>query len=470
MKTSARRPLLRAEVSILLRENTFSGRFRSTSLVTAGLASAAIGCAETEPIDAVLGATTAGSTMTDIAATSDPCEAELAGSCGAACVDDGTCPAGQYCQGNGTCGADCTPAGGQCVGTCTAAGRCDETAPIATGPVETDDDPLLVDVDPPSEPVDPMEQCIEVVSGFEKTIPTVLIVVDRSGSMARNFEGGRDRWDTVRDTLANPANGLIQSLQDSVRFGLSLYTSVNPPGGDSTDFDECPTLVEAPIGLGNFDQLSMIYNQTELLSTPGGGTPGHTPTGESVQAATATLLAFSEPGPKAIVLATDGDPDNCMDGDANATPVSFGLSEDAVKDAFSQGIKTYVISVGDDTTESHLKTLAELGQGDPLATPYSALTSDDLELAFRDIIGGERSCSFPLQGESIPEFHVPNGVVTLGAQTLVHDDPNGWALVTDPATGGQSVVLQGAACETARSTSDDVNISFPCILESQIPR
>ncbi len=421
-------------------------------------------CAESEPLD-VLGQ--GNDVQAPPPTIEDPCKAELAGMCGLACGSDDDCANGQHCRDDGTCGADCTITGKQCDGTCTSAGRCDGTPrPIGS----KHEDGLVMDNDPPPEPVDPNEKCIEVVSGFQKIIPTVLLVVDRSGSMDADFDMGRNRWDTVRDTLTDPTTGLIQKLQADVRFGLSLYTSVNP-GNDATVFEVCPMLVESPIGLNNFDALAMTFNSTELIPSENGNNyVGHTPTGESLQAATATLLAFAEEGPKAIVLATDGDPDNCMDGDANGEPESLALSENAVQAAFDQGIRTYVISVGNDTTESHLKALAELGQGDPMAQPYSALTTEDLEMAFNDILGAERSCEYPLEGETIPDFHAKKGSVTLGAQELLYDDPNGWTLVTDPETEAQSVVLQGSACDLAKGSNDDVNISFPCLLESQFPK
>jgi hypothetical protein len=341
-------------------------------------------------------------------------------------------------------------------------------------------EPIVIDEPEPIKP--PVDECIKVVSGFQKMIPTVLVLVDRSGSMDKPFEAGLDRWTTVRRILTDPTSGLLKSLQDDVQFGLALYTSVNPVGGPSTVFESgCPLMVEEPIALNNFDAIATKYGATELIPKRPGEQGnfthvGGTPTSESVLKVTETLKAFASTGPKAIILATDGDPDNCMDAAANdgnpaGEAMSKQMSVDAVKAAFTAGIKTYVIGVGDEASQAHLKDLAVSGQGgDATAQPYSGMTASQLEAAFKEVIGAERSCTFPLMVDiPIPAFHIKTGNVQLGAQTLTYEDPNGWTLTQDAVTKMQSVVLQGSACEAAKSSNDDVNISFPCVLKSLIP-
>ncbi len=397
--------------------------------------------------------------------TPDPCKEELSGKCGGECDSDSDCDDGLFCRSDDTCGAECTPEGEQCMGTCQPNGECDGTlVQRAVLPASGSSQDLIPAEDDPNAAANG-DQCIEVVSGFEGVTPTVLIVVDRSGSMDASFDMGNDRWDTVRNTLTDPDNGLIHRLEGSVRFGLMLYTSVNPPGEDSTVFEECPMLVETPLGLNNFNAINSTYGSTELIPNDGGGRgyQGHTPTGESLQAATATLAAYTEPGPKAIVLATDGEPDNCSDGDAH-TRASQVLSLNAVTEAFNLGIKTFVISVGDETGEDHLKELAVAGQDDPAAEAYPALSTAQLESAFAEIVGGVRSCTFALQGE-VPDFHAENGSVTLGGEALTFNDPDGWELV-----GGNTVEIKGAACQTLLAGDAVVNITFPCVPEFKLAK
>lgn len=389
---------------------------------------------------------------------SDPCELELKGQCGAACADNTACGPGQHCTADKTCGAVCTAEGAQCRGTCTPTGECDGVlVPTVKIPPPNNDGPLIE-----GDETTDGSKCIEVVSGFEGATPSVLVLVDRSGSMDEPFDGPRDRWVTVRDSLTNPNDGIIKRLEGSVRFGLSLYTATNP-GDDQTVFDECPTLVTTPIGLNNYSAINTTYAATQLIPKPGGGHQGQTPTAESVKAAAATLAAYSEPGPKAIVLATDGNPDNCMNG-ADHGDFSKEGSVQAVTDALASGIKTFVISVGNETSADHLKDLAVAGQGRPDAEPYSALTLDQLEAAFSQILGGVRSCSFALNGK-VPDFHSANGKVTVGGESLTFGDPDGWAINAD----GTGVEILGAACQKVLSGSGVVNISFPCVPEFRLP-
>lgn len=421
-------------------------------------------CAESEAPDGPVVTAPTGS------AVADPCDGEL--DCGKACAQDAECGAGLHCGTANTCSALCTPSGKQCEGTCTAQGRCEGTLrPV--GPAT--EEPSIIEPDPPPPPAD---ECINVVSGFEKVVPSVMLLVDRSGSMdAKDFGGLSTRWEVVRSTLTDATTGIVKRLDQDVRFGLMLYTAV-PSQGNSKVFEgPCPMLETTPIALNNYAALNTKYTATELIPKSGGGHKGSTPTSESIHAATAALVAYTEVGPKALILATDGNPDNCMDADANEDghpdqARTKQMSVDAVKAAFTAGIKTYIIGVGPEASAAHLNDLAIAGQGgDTTATPFSAMNSAQLEEAFGVIIGAERSCSFPLQGDTpVPAFHAKTGTVTLGAQALVFEDPNGWALVTDPATKMQSVELRGTACTTAKNSTENVNINFPCVLKSRIPK
>src|SRR5690606_38128424 len=69
--------------------------------------------------------------------------------------------------------------------------------------------------------------------------PTLVLLVDQSGSMTEDF-GGDTRWDVITDVLINQQTGIVPQFDDSIRFGMTLYTSVN---GD-LDGMECPMLIE----------------------------------------------------------------------------------------------------------------------------------------------------------------------------------------------------------------------------------
>jgi hypothetical protein len=286
--------------------------------------------------------------------------------------------------------------------------------------------------------------CPGVNVDYSRQTPTVILLIDQSGSMDRPF-GDSDRWNTLHTALVDPTTGIIANLENDVRFGLALYTSHNGNQGG-----ECPILTEVPIALGNYAAITAVYDNA--------GPDGDTPTGESIAAVTTQLVAFSEPGQKVIVLATDGEPDTCDEPNPqNGQPESI----QAAQDAFQQGVFTFVISVGQDTSLAHLQDVANAGQGLAIggsqnATYYVANDQAQLEAAFDTIINGVRSCVLALNGVVNPN-RASEGQVTLDGTQLVFEDPDGWRLVdTD------KVELLGAACEAIKTGEHDIDVIFTC--------
>src|SRR5262249_11706297 len=130
-----------------------------------------------------------------------------------------------------------------------------------------------------------------------KVIPTVILLVDQSGSMTTTFGSGT-RWSTVHDALLDPSSGIVMKLQDDVRFGLSLYTSKSGFAGGT-----CRMLDQVNVAIGNYAAIKAAFDAAQPI--------GDTPTGESISAVTNELAAVTTQGPKVIVLATDGEPDTC---------------------------------------------------------------------------------------------------------------------------------------------------------------
>jgi len=303
--------------------------------------------------------------------------------------------------------------------------------------------------------------CVDLDVDFQRVTPTVMLLIDQSGSMTQNFADGNDRWETLQLTLANPQTSLLKKLDTSVRFGMSLYTS---SGGFGTNLDEpkvCPVLRSVDIGLSNFADTSALLKD----NVP----QGDTPTAESVEAVVAELRAFKEEGPKSIILATDGEPDTCEDPDAQNTEarraVARARSVAAVHAAYAEGIKTHIISVGNEVGVSHLKALAVAGAGDDAnAEAYTALDTDALVAAFNAIIGSVRTCDFTLEG-TVEADNAERGTVVLDGQSLTFGDPNGWEMPDD-----QTVRLLGQACERAQANASGISMKFPCDAIQIIPR
>ena len=327
------------------------------------------------------------------------------------------------------------------------------------------------------------KSCIDVDVGFTPQIPTVLLLIDRSGSM--NADGFGDavkaavddgtytlgdcpdrndwRWNVVRDVLMSPTKGIVKPLEGDVRFGMSLYSSRN--GQVDKDDPEkvdpakmCPELIEVPIALNNHGAMLDEFKCSDIADD--------TPTGESLQAAAVTLKAFKEPGPKIIVLATDGEPDNCECPDTgNSVPAKCNLPgvmamiKDQVvaiaKTIHDDDITVHIINVSKPSEaglQQHLTDVADAGGG----KVYPGFSPGALSSAFEEIINGVRPCTIDLTGE-IADGKESTGVVKLDGDVLVLDDADGWQVNTP-----SQIELLGEACETIKSGDHDLSIKFPC--------
>jgi hypothetical protein len=256
--------------------------------------------------------------------------------------------------------------------------------------------------------------------------------------MDRDF-GGVERYDAVETALVDDTDGVVTALQDRVIFGATLYTSGRT----------CPSLRSAPRALNNRDAIATLLGAN--------GPASETPTGESVQAVVAEFGRNPPPigSPKVIVLATDGEPDLCSNGNANGRPASVA----AAQAAFSAGITLYVLSVGSDTGAAHLQEVANGGVGLPPTGAEKApffVANNPTELAskLQDIIGNIRSCDLTLDAE-LDAATASQGTITLGDRTLV--EGTDWELV-----GGTTITLKGSACQQLLTTSDQVTATFPC--------
>lgn len=273
-------------------------------------------------------------------------------------------------------------------------------------------------------------------------IPTMVLLVDQSGSMTQGFGDGT-RWTVTRDVLVADGTGIVAQFESGIRFGLTLYTSVN----GNLDGEVCPMLVEVPPALDNFTAIQGTFD----MSAPAEDTP----TGESLAAVTAELDALEVAGRKYIVLATDGEPDTCAEPDPqNGQDESVAAAEAA----YAAGIETFVISVGDEVSDAHLQDLANagagVGAGDPDAPFYKALDEAALVTAFEEILAGVRSCELDLD---TPVDDPAGCTVFVNGSPVALDDPNGWQL-NDPT----EAELVGDACETLQQGTSSVSMECAC--------
>lgn len=340
-----------------------------------------------------------------------------------------------------------------------------------------------------SESADPGPQCPRDVR-IEPVIPTIVLLVDQSLSMRDPFMDST-RWETLKNVLMNPEDGVVANLQDELRFGIAFYTN--------DGVSECPQLEEVAPAFMNFEAISELYDRLA---------PAHqTPTGDSLTQITNALLDDPFPGPRAIVLATDGEPDTCEQPDPNEGQEE---SISAARAAFSAGIRTHVIAVGLDISLQHLQDLANAGAGvvppepdgdsdtdggsdtdgsssssggdDGTGTDTGADSDDTdggessdsgaeppvedakyyvtedragLAAAFQEIIGEVRPCSYSLAESVIPGRGT--GTVTLDGEVLPFNRVHGWRL-----NGAHEIELLGNACAAALAGPVEVSAQFDC--------
>ena len=382
----------------------------------------------------VIGATSPGCGDSEGSEFGTTCEAAYGDACGQACAEASDCAAGLYCATDGTCTADCVNGFDCGFGqSCAADGHC---TPGGTGGAST------------SGTESTGTACPDVNVTFDKVIPTVLLLVDQSGSMTEPF-GSSDRWQTLHDALVDPTTGIIKLLENDVRFGLSLYTSVNGFQGGT-----CPMMTNVSIAHGGYASIKATLDSAQPVED--------TPTGESIDEAVKILLPITEPGPKVILLATDGEPDTCDVPDPQPTPEAQAKTVSATVAAYGQDIQTYIISVGNETGQMLLQEVANAGVGLPTdgsqgnAPYYQANDQQQLYDAFETIINGVRSCVFTLNGMVDPN-QAGSGSVVLDGNPLGYNDPNGWKL-----NSPTEIELTGTACDAIQEGQHTLDVSFPC--------
>jgi hypothetical protein len=388
-----------------------------------------------------------------------PCAA-LAGQCGKTCTVDDGCPTGLFCEA-GKCNAECTASTGGCPAnaTCNERGRC-------AVKVDTGEGGGIVSPAGGSESGTPStgsgQGCPDVNVTFAPQTPTVVVLVDQSGTMAQGFPNTNSpaRWNVVYDVLMNPTNGVVKTLQDKVRFGLVLYSYTSGP--------TCPQLVQVtPPALNAFTAIDAAYKPAVPKL--------HTPTGESITAITPELSAFSEPGPKLILLATDGIPDRCNNPDG-MDAISQKMATDAVQAAFKLGIETVIVAVGDEVNKPHQQDMANAGKGlavpapaqctpETCATTYEPASKQAMIDAFLGIINGKRTCAFKLSGQ-VEAGKECSGNVVVNGKPVTCNDPNGWHL-NNPT----EIEFSGTTCDAILADpSVTIAATFPCDVITPPPK
>ncbi len=285
------------------------------------------------------------------------------GSC-VECESSSQCPTQNYCSVEGKCVQDCT--GTTCANgdLCSPYGRC-----LATTPSDA--------------------VCGVGLSEGERVVPTVMLLVDRSGSMKNDYSGNAQitRWKAVGEALFG-VDGVVRKLENDIAFGMALYTERKKESG-------CPDLVP-PISsaTGNFQVMKTAFDAEKPRS--------ETPTGESIRETVGLLKKVTDGRPQYIVLATDGLPDLCSD--SKSTKAARDEVLKATKEAFDAGIKLFSLFIGvaSDKAATHMQEVANVGAGfladgsNGQGIFFEAQSPGELSTSLGNIIGSVATCSIQL--------------------------------------------------------------------------
>jgi len=324
----------------------------------------------------------------------------------------------------------------------------------STAPPPAAGSPTMPPVQVPPGMQTPPPPCEAVTLTLDELRPTVTLLVDQSGSMRAGYpnrDSEQTRWQVVREALLDPTTGVVQSLQQSIQFGLVFYTSRNGFSGGT-----CPILSEVRSATNNYAAISSLYDAVSP--------DDDTPTGAAVQQVAKEIEASGRKGPEVILLVTDGDPDTCLQPDPQG-----GQAEaiDAVVSAHASGIDIYVLGVSSDISGDKLQQLANAGQGKPIdavwrvdadaAEPFQASDSvGGLTAQLRNILARVPLCEVELDRD-VGLGEISAGNVVLDGQPLRYGSPDGFAL-----KDARHLEVQGKACDALRATGKRLSVRISC--------
>jgi hypothetical protein len=297
--------------------------------------------------------------------------------------------------------------------------------------------------------------CIPGTLTLNRANPVATFVIDRSSSMNDRFDGMMTKWEALNSALNTALNDPTDPVDQSIEIGALIF----PVGGISALACLPPGAADLSPALNNVSPLLALLSER--------GPSGSTPTAGAIDVAAASVMGVrAATASRALVLATDGEPD-CNQALDPMTCTCIGQGRcnsirclddartlDRIAHYADAGLPTYVIGIAPSTDALFINVLNEMAiaggrpQADAGTSFYGVSSEAELTAALKTISSQVGACVF--LSASVPNSDT--GIsVTLGGQPV--PEGTGW-IWTDRSNG--EVTLLGAFCDQATA-----NLTLP---------
>lgn len=324
-------------------------------------------------------------------------------------------------------------------------------------------------------------ECAQRQVPIEALPPDILIVMDRSTSMTANASGefcqdgtttgsgvgncgDESKW--AQTIVAIKA--VVEGTQKTVNWGMFWL------GNEPT---QCGVGKAPVVPITSGDSYTPI--QEALDGNDFSGQSG-TPTAAAVKSAVNYLKSLTEPNPKYLLIATDGEP-NCAGGGGGGgfgggiSTVDATGATDAVTAAVDAGFPTFVVGIAttDNSVASDALDAMAVAGGNPqegAETKYYAVAdTESLTDALNKIIGLATSCTISLENAPSGDWTIAIAAEDASGKLVKveNDETSGW-VYTDEATR-KSIELKGSACDNLKNgTYSNLQFVYTCPTEDVI--
>jgi uncharacterized protein YegL len=295
------------------------------------------------------------------------------------------------------------------------------------------------------------DACASSNAGVDALPIYLVFMVDRSGSMGN----------AALSTKWTPA---VAALKDFFADKASANIHASLAFFQSNDICNVATYATPSVAMTNLP--STAFGTVLDATKPTGNTPTRPAVEGAVQYAQSVAAGLKNGEKVAIVLVTDGDPnDDC-------SPKSSAANTGAAAATVAATIKTYVVGVGNGA--ANLDTIATGGGTAPhiqVDTTNAATTSAQLRAAIGKIKTAQLTCDYslpaPPNGKTI-DVNAVNVNYTTGGKTstLAYSadckDANGWHY--DNVTTPTKIIMCPSVCTTLQNDTagGKIDIIFGC--------